>query len=189
MPLKKILEQLNNLLKKLKDKKVIDNYALIGGFAVSARSKPRATKDVDFLVSTNSENELYQELAALPEFRAELKKGDFDDPIRMLIRLYNKDQAAVDIIVSHLSWQQEIINQATEIELDKEKIPVPQAEDLVVLKLKAGSPQDLLDSEELLKVAAKKPSGIDFDRLYDLAKRARVDKNLSRLLEHLNLEN
>jgi len=188
MPLKKILEQLNNFLRKLKEKKTIDNYALIGGLAISARSKPRATKDVDFLVSTEFEDKFFKEVASLPGFKAELKKGDSGDPIRVLIRLYGKDQTAVaDFIISHLNWQQEVIDNATEIELEKEKIPVPQAEDLVVLKLKAGSPQDLLDAEELLKATAQKPEGINFERTNTLAREARVDKNLAALLKKLKL--
>jgi len=186
MPLKKILEQLNNFLRKLKEKKTIDSYALIGGLAISARSKPRATKDVDFLISTAFEEKFFKEVASLPDFRAELKKGDFGDPIHLLIRLYGKDQTAIaDFIVSHLNWQQEIINGATEIKLEEEKIPVPLAEDLAILKLKAGSPQDLLDAEELLKATAQKPEGINFQRLNALAERAQVDKNLAALLEKL----
>lgn len=188
MPLRKTLEQLNKFLRNLKEKKIIDNYALIGGLAISARGKPRATKDVDFLVSTELEDKFCKEVASLPGFEAKLKKGDFGDPIHLLIRLYSEDQTAiVDLIVSHLNWQQEIINHATEVELGKERIPIPLAEDLVVLKLKAGSPQDLLDAGELLNTTAQKPEGINYKRLNILAKRAKVDKNLTKLLERLKL--
>lgn len=186
MPLKKILEKLNHFLKQLKDKKVIDGYALIGGLAVSARSNPRATKDIDFLVSTLHESQFFKELESLTDFKAELRKGDFDDPIPLLIRLYDKHQApTADFIVTHLNWQEEIISKATEIKIEKEEVPIPLAEDLVILKLKAGSPQDLLDAEELLKTNALKDEGVDLERLHALAKKAGVDKKVNKLLESL----
>lgn len=189
--IKALLQQLNDFLKALKDQKVIDNYALIGALATSARGKPRATKDIDFLVSTGSVEKFIARLATLPQFKVEKKKGDVADPIAFLIRLYDKqDTPIADFIISHLNWEDEIISSAVEVPLeDKENrsVPIPLAEDLIVLKVKAGGPQDLLDAEELLKVAAEKPQGIDFDRLYSLAKRARIDKNLRGLLEKLNL--
>ena len=61
-------------------------------------------------------------------------------------------------------------------------IPLVRPEGLVVLKLKAGSFQDVADASKLLVEAE-----YDLQRLRNLAKRARVDKRLERLMEKLGL--
>jgi len=57
-----------------------------------------------------------------------------------------------------------------------------QTRGLEILKLKAGSFQDVADGSKLLVEA-----GYDLKRLRPLAKRARVDKRLERLMEKLGL--
>ena len=61
-------------------------------------------------------------------------------------------------------------------------IPLVRPEGLIALKLKAGSFQDIADASKLLVEAE-----YDLKRLRKLAKRARVDKRLERLMEKLGL--
>ena len=61
-------------------------------------------------------------------------------------------------------------------------IPLVRPEGLIVLKLRAGSFQDVTDASKLLVEAE-----YDLKRLRPLAKRARVDKRLERLMEKLGL--
>ena len=57
----------------------LDQYALIGGFAVSVWSVPRATHDVDFALALGSSDP-----AALSRLlQAEFQPGEPDDPLRV----------------------------------------------------------------------------------------------------------
>lgn len=60
--------------------------------------------------------------------------------------------------------------------------PVVRPEGLIVLKLRAGSFQDIADASRLLV-----ESDYDKKKMIALAKRARVDKRLRRLMEKLGL--
>ncbi len=61
-------------------------------------------------------------------------------------------------------------------------IPLVKPEGLIVLKLKAGSFQDIADASKLLVEAE-----YDLKRLRNLAKRAKADKRLEKLMEKLEL--
>jgi len=184
----------NNLLSKLKDRGVIKGYTLIGAFAVSVRARPRATKDIDFLVLADDPNYFYNEINSLigfMDYQAEFIKGELNDPIRFLIRIYDKEKNPIaDFIGSYRDWEKEIINSSDLIhfpmqEADKTTIdiPVPLEEDLVILKVVSGNAQDIIDAEEILKVASTTQKGINFNRLFTMAKKAKVLKKLKQILD------
>ncbi|OGP27478.1 MAG: hypothetical protein A2038_02985 [Deltaproteobacteria bacterium GWA2_57_13] len=96
---------------------------------------------------------------------AEWCVGDPDDPIPLLLRLRLPRPlggVGVDILWAHKRWQREALNQAMEIRVSRMKLPVLHPEDLVLMKLEAGGPQDLLDVETLL---SKAPPELDSRRL------------------------
>lgn len=163
----------------------LKGYALIGALAVAARGRPRATQDIDILISsdlvyfTESLTRLADQLGG----RCEIRKGDPKDPIAYLVRIYDKTgNAFIDFLKVQWRWEEEMIKAAEPVALEgKGQIPVLRTEDLVVLKLRAGNPQDLLDAEELIKVASLER--LDRARLSKMAKRARVDRALAKLLQ------
>jgi hypothetical protein len=164
----------------------LKGYALIGALAVSARGKPRATHDIDLLLSADLSyfTDALPQLAEQMGGRCELHKGAQGDPIADLARIYDEQgNPVIDCLRAQWKWEDEMIQAAEPISLGEIQIPVPKPEDLVVLKLRAGGPQDLLDAEELVKVVTLKK--LDRQRLTAMAKRANVDKNLSRLLKKL----
>jgi hypothetical protein len=55
---------------------------------------------------------------------------------------------------------------------------VAKPEGIIVLKLRAYSPQDILDIQQLLKIA-----DIDMTKLQYLSKRARVNKRLEDIIQ------
>jgi predicted nucleotidyltransferase len=188
--LEKALEGFSAALGNARSEGKIRGYALIGGLAVSARSTPRATKDVDFLVSAEKpffEKE-YPPVIRAMRYRCEVIKGDPADPVGEMIRVYDRDDdtGLVDIIRVHWNWQLDVIERAESVTVGGVEVPVARAEDLVVLKLKAGGTQDLVDVEELLKLVAGTDT-IDKVRLLDLARRARVSKDLEKTLARLGL--
>jgi hypothetical protein len=124
-------------------------YLLIGGYAVSLHAQPRATKDLDLLVSPDAGNAraLY---AALAEFGAPLegiKAADFMEP-DMFFRM-GTPPLMVDILPAikgvdfNSAWERR-----NNIEIDAEsglRASVISSSDLIAAKLAAGRPQDLVD--------------------------------------------
>lgn len=142
--LKETLNKINNSLNELKDKGIIKSYALIGAFAVSVRARPRATKDIDFLVLADEPNYFYKELTSkvlVMGYQAEFRKDELDDPIPFLIRVYDKEKNPIaDFIIACREWKKEVINSSDLISLPPQiDIPVPLEEDLVVLKIVNGN--------------------------------------------------
>lgn len=181
---KHVLPRIIKVLDTFKKNGLIQGYALIGGMAVAARGFPRATKDIDFLINAEESffrKELVEQLGA-KGYKVKTYKGDFDDPLRGLIRILDGEESPlIDLFLIYTKWQKDIVDSAQEITLGEVSVPVATAQDLIMLKLKAGSARDLLDAEELVKVLSV--SGrLDKSRLFSLAKKAGVDKKLERLL-------
>jgi hypothetical protein len=163
-----LLEKLNqalDLLTALRTDGHIGGFALIGGLAVSAWSPPRATMDVDLLVLAKTEN-LDHLVRALCDagMKAELRRGGMTDPIPFLIRA-----DALDIIVATKKYEAEAVEQSIAVNIAGRDIPVASPEFLIILKLKAGGPRDLLDVRELLAANL-----VDHALLANLAARYRV---------------
>lgn len=187
---KRILPEIIKALDSLKKDGLIQGYALIGGMAVAVRGYPRSTKDLDFLINADEDFfriEFTKTLKA-KGYSVEVYKGDFTDPLRGMVRILGSNNAPlVDFILIHKKWQEDIIDSAEEISIGGISVPIAKAEDLVILKLKAGSPRDLLDVEELIKLISL--SGVfDIPRLLSLAKRAGVDKKLKQFLKKFNIK-
>lgn len=170
-----LLERLNqavDLLTALRADNCIDGFALIGGLAVSAWSPPRATMDVDLLVVAKTEdlNHLVKALCAAG-MPAELRCGGFDDPVPFLIRA-----DFLDIIVATKKYEAEAVGESIAVNIAGKEIPVVSPEYLIILKLKAGGPQDLADVRELLA-----SNLVDKLLLSDLVKRYRVSNLLKKI--------
>lgn len=128
-------------------------YLLIGGYAVSLHTQPRATKDMDLLVSPDGENAaaLY---AALAEFGAPLdewKAADFMAPdqfFRMGVPPLMVDiLSAIPGVDFETAWERR-----SDIEIDAVsglRAPVISRRDLMAAKLAAGRPQDMIDLDAL----------------------------------------
>ncbi|NOZ69905.1 MAG: hypothetical protein GXP46_11860 [Deferribacteres bacterium] len=79
------------------------------------------------------------------------------------------------MLIATRKWEDEAVSSAVPIDFRGVIIPVISAEYLIVMKLKAGSPRDLLDAQELLQT-----EGLDMTRVETLAKRLRVDRRLAK---------
>ena len=122
-------------------------YLIVGGYAVSLHAQPRATKDLDILISSDAENSkaVY---SALTKFGAPLEgvsAKDFTDPgnfFRM-----GTPPVMVDIMprISGVefddAWQRRV-----EVALDDAlTVPFISRADLLAAKISAGRAQDLAD--------------------------------------------
>ena len=171
------LKDVSKILNRLKRKGVIDGYALIGGFAVSVWGIPRGTKDIDFLVSVKSIHELQTFSIALEEagIKPSLYTGGPSDPVPYLLKAYHKD-VPLDMLITTKKWEDEAVAHAVMVDFQGTKIQVIPVEYLILMKLKAGGPKDLLDVEELLKIG-----NVNIELLESLAKRLRLNKRLEKI--------
>ncbi|MGH7830399.1 MAG: nucleotidyl transferase AbiEii/AbiGii toxin family protein [Candidatus Binatia bacterium] len=146
-------------------------FALIGGLAVSAWGVVRATQDIDLLADSDpsplSNLALRKRLQDFLEQRdctAEWRVGDPDDPIPLLLRLgvHRPVALVTDILWAHKKWHREALSRRVTLKISRLEIFVLHPEDLILMKLEAGGPQDLLDVEALL---SNPPPELDLKRL------------------------
>lgn len=148
---------------------------------------PRATKDIDILadLSVTNRSAIEEVLKRLLKsgFKGRLEIGGPEDDIKFCIKAVSRENVPVDIIFADRKWEAEIVEEGMVVEVMKGlSIPLVRPEGLIVLKLRAGSFQDVADASKLLVEA-----DYDLKRLRNLAKRARVDKRLERLMGKLGL--
>lgn len=132
------------LLEKLKKLKLIRNYALTGGMALSFYVSYRATFDIDFIVDVSLENlnEIFDWLKA----KGYKVKKDWEVP--MVITEIKK--IPVDIIPAK-GYLKEGVNDTNLFKYKDKSIPVIRPEYLLLSKLERKEEQDLLDVEVLKK--------------------------------------
>ena len=148
MALKRLPVDFKEFIECLNNHKV--RYLLVGGWAVGLYGNPRATKDIDFLISIEQDNiKLLQK--ALQEFGAPtvddtvfIEKGNVfrmgNTPIQIDIINHS------DGIEFHESYEQR-----NSIEIDGMEITVISKDDLIKNKKSSGSLQDLADADFLEK--------------------------------------
>jgi Nucleotidyl transferase of unknown function (DUF2204) len=158
------------------------NYALVGGMAVSHRSQPRFTKDVDFLVTVPA--------LALPPLLEELQERGFEFDLLPTIREWTQHHMVtlsfhgirIDWLKPVLPVYQHILDKAQEEKLFDHTMRVASVEGLLLLKLLAFRLQDQIDIENL--IAAHKGSlDLEWIRGEWQALAPLDDPRLKRLLE------
>lgn len=129
-------------------------HALIGAGALAVHGVSRSTVDQDLLTTdTRVLADAFWE--PLDGVRADVRRGDSDDPLAGVVAIGQESERDVDVIVGRHGWQRDAVMRAAV----PGGIPVPvvQAGDLVLLKLYAGGAQDLWDIEQLLAVTDAAP--------------------------------
>jgi hypothetical protein len=137
-------------------------YALIGGLAVSIRGQTRVTADVDLVVAADVERalSLAGALAGSP-FQPLVKEVDEIITTAFLLPLRHRATGVkVDIAIGLSGFEQQAIARSEALELGGCMVPVATAEDLLILKLLAGRPQDEEDIRGLLIAQGE---GLDWD--------------------------
>lgn len=133
-------------------------WALIGGLAISVRSIPRFTKDLDFAVAVADDSEAegvvlrlrrrgYQPVGVLEQDYVERLSG---------VRLERAgSDVIVDLLFASSGIEDEVVANATRLEvLPRLSAPVATTGHLIALKILAGRNQDLTDLGSLIPVAA-----------------------------------
>lgn len=166
-------------------------FALIGGLAVSAWGIVRATQDIDILADSDPSpiqnrplrtrlKQFWEAQGSTVEWRA----GTADDPIALLLRLGlpRPVKLTADILWAQKPWQQEALKRTCSVKVALTTVPLLHPEDLILMKLEAGGPQDLLDVEGILSTP---PPELDRARLTQAAIRLRLKTLLEKCVRRV----
>jgi len=135
-------------------------YAVIGAYAVAAWGEVRGTRDLDVLIEAADLERLVPTLGQ-DSANIELRRGDEDDPIAAVIRMvvgHGADRQSVDIIAGIRGIPVGIVARAHRIELAGRSVAIASPEDMLILKLRAGSARDVEDARSIVRVQGKRLS-------------------------------
>lgn len=180
-PLAPLLAAIRDLLAWLQASEV--RGLIIGGVAASLLGRPRLTHDVDVLVMLDQ--------ALWPSFLAAAQPFHFvarvEDPVafarrsRVLPVHHRPSAIDVDVILGALSFERQAIARARAAMAGGVSLPVATPEDLVVMKMVAHRPQDLLDIDSILDAQP----GLDFRRIRRWLREFSAAMDMPELLEEL----
>ena len=156
---------------------LVEQFALIGGFAVSAWGVPRATHDLDFALALGS-----QEPTTLARsLQAEFHAGDPTDPLRGVFRttisVKSRSIPAQFILLPSI-WSSIVFRKIVSLPVFGTSVPVVSWQSLILLKLYAGGPQDLVDAQQVL--VARRPTESERQELYRWLRRWASQKRGAR---------
>jgi hypothetical protein len=126
--------------------------AVIGGCARNAWAEVRPTKDVDFVVEVSEGKypDLVKSLASIG-FRRASAVGGAPGVVPDLELFRDASGRRIDLLYAHTDFERSALTRAEVREpYAGVSLPVCSPEDLVVYKLLAGRPQDLLDIQAMM---------------------------------------
>lgn len=156
-------------------------YCLIGGYAVAVYGDPRATYDVDFLVSCSREDfKKFLERCKGLGWSAELRRADPGDPVGDVLRVYRP--FAADFLRARPGLEESCIECAEQIVLFDQKVYIVRPEYLILLLLRAGDPRSFYDALGILRVQELSRERLDKEELRCLARDYGLERNVELLL-------
>jgi predicted nucleotidyltransferase len=138
------------------------SYALIGGIAVSLRGQPRTTADVDLVIAANVPRVL-QLLGQLSRSPFRPLFDDVEEVVQRALILplrHAKTGIKVDVAIGLSGFERQAIERAESITVGGGVVCVATAEDLILMKLLAGRPQDM---EDVRGIVAARQQNLDWD--------------------------
>ena len=127
-------------------------YMLVGGLAVGIWGEPRATVDIDFMVSFNMNDfaALRQKINDSNAFIFIQDKPMTFEKISLLrATLKSNLDIFVDFLFADNDFQKEALMRRQTVEVADFTVNIPTPEDLVLLKLISGREQDILDAKKI----------------------------------------
>jgi len=136
------------LLRKFNEHDV--RFLIVGAYAVMKYTEPRYTKDLDIWVEPLSAN-AERVFEALAEYGAPMdgvRAEDFTD--QDLVFQIGIEPQRIDVLMAVKGLRfSEAWDRRVETRFDEVPMPIVSKDDLLVSKIAAGRPQDLLDAEAL----------------------------------------
>lgn len=141
-------------------------WALIGGLAISVRSVPRFTKDLDFAVAVADDSEAEDVVLRLRERGyqpVEIFEQDYVERLSGVRLERGGSDVIVDLLFASSGIENEVVASATRLQvLPRLSAPVATTGHLIALKILAGRNQDLTDLGSLIPAAS--PGDLDTAR-------------------------
>jgi hypothetical protein len=158
--------------------------AVIGALALAAHGVVRASEDLDLLVLDRSvlDRGFWESWGGSATI--EIRRGDPDDPLAGVVRVRAGGEI-VDLVIGREPWMPAVLERRVEVQLGPRRLPVVTRADLVLLKLFAGGPQDLLDVELLL---AAHPGELKAEVERHIAGRSALERTWKNLLLRSSLD-
>jgi predicted nucleotidyltransferase len=132
-------------------------YAVMGGIAVRAFAIPRATYDIDLTITLNRERlpQVFESLRDIDFAIPEVYESGWVDmiagmPLIKLKRYFESETLDVDIFLAESEFQKEVMKRRFEVDAQGLRIWAVSPEDLILFKLVAGRPRDLVDVADVL---------------------------------------
>jgi hypothetical protein len=169
-------QAITEIVRRLDDAKarhLLDQYALIGGFAVSAWGVPRATQDVDFALALGGADPEALSLILQAEFHS----GEPEDPLRGVFRtsvMVDNLSVPVQLVLLPPVWDALIFDDVKSLPVFGCNVRVVSWQALILLKLYAGGPQDLLDAQQI--VAVRQPTPAERQAIAALSEKVGLSK-------------
>ena len=150
-----LLSALRDLVAWLKAKQI--QGLIMGGVAASIWGRPRVTHDVDALVLIDEEDwEGFLTAGSEFGFAARVAHPlDFARKARVLLVRHESSGIDVDVILGALPFEKEAIANAVWVNIRGVRLPLPTAEDLIIMKAVAHRPRDLADIESIIDAHQK----------------------------------
>jgi hypothetical protein len=129
-------------------------YVLVGGIAVGIWSEPRATVDIDFLISMKADDfpRLKEKLDRSGKFVfVHEKPVSFEKITFLRATLKSNTDISVDFLFADDDLQRETLKRKEPVSIGDISVNIITPEDLILLKLLSGRPQDKLDAAKIIK--------------------------------------
>jgi hypothetical protein len=149
-------------------------WALIGGLAISVRSVPRFTKDLDFAVAVTNDSEaedVVHRLGGRGYRPVEVLEQEYVERLSGVRLEHGGSDVIIDLLFASSGIENEVVAGATRLEVLPElSAPVATTGHLIALKILAGRNQDLTDLGQLIPAA----SAADLDTARDAVRLIRT---------------
>lgn len=128
-------------------------FLIIGGIAVSLLTRPRTTQDIDVLsMIDESQWENFLKMGWRYGFVSRIRDAlPFAQKNRVLLLRHKKSGVNIDISFGYLPFEEESIKRRTFQQAGSLRIPLPTPEDLIIMKMIAHRPHDLIDVKTILE--------------------------------------
>ena len=128
-------------------------YALIGGLAVSLRGQTRLTVDVDMVIGCDVPTalDLLKQVSTSPFMPLFSGASEVVQQSMILPLRHRQTGVKLDLAIGTSGFEKQVLERATPIELAKQSIWVATAEDLIIMKVLAGRPQDQQDVDGIAR--------------------------------------
>lgn len=138
-----------DVIERLVNEKIV--YAVVGALAAAIHGAVRASLDADVLVSLTIEKATRLERNfATAGFTTELRRGDVDDPIPALLKLADRYDNRVDLLIGLRGMEPAAFTRVVEIPFQGETVKFIGPEDFIAMKVFAGGPLDVVDARRAI---------------------------------------